>query len=132
MLRPVVVDRVVLTVRVFFRKRFNSCPECKLFFSFLPQRHSDFNFASHRVNTIFVPTMASRLMLSLKRAAAEPYAPWSLSTMTDFGRGTTPELRTIHFAPRTLNGRQEISESLVPQNERDVELQSMGVRDRWN
>jgi hypothetical protein len=58
-------------------------------------------------------------MLSLKKAAAQPYAPWSLSTMTDYGRGMAPELLTIHFAP------QEIPESIVPLNEGDIELESV-------
>ena len=81
---------------------------------------TDFNSGSHRVNTVFVPTMASRLMLSLKKAAVEPYAPWSLSTMTNYSSGgTTPELVTIHFAP------QEIPEPLVPPNEGDIELEPM-------
>ena len=81
------------------------------------------NFAPHRVNTILVPTMASRLMLSLKKAAAGPRTPWSLSTMTNSNRGATSDLVTIHFASRTPSAPQEIPESLAPLDEGDdIEL----------
>lgn len=84
-----------------------------------------YKLGTYRVNTVFVPVMASRLMLSLKKAAAKPTVPWSLTTMTNSGKGKTPEIGTIRFASWTLSGSQEISGTLSPSNEGDVELESM-------
>jgi len=67
---------------------------------------------------MFLPIMTSRLMLSLKKVATEPMGMWSLSTMGP-GRGT------IHFASDVFDGSQGISETLPPQNEEDVELDSV-------
>ena len=69
-----------------------------------------------RVNTVFVPVMASRLMLSLKKAAIEPAGQWSLETMSNCGRAGT---QTIHFASRAFDMSHEIS------NGEDVELESI-------
>ena len=67
--------------------------------------------------------MASRLMLSLKKAAVEPFGEWSLSTLT--GReGTTTGLVTIQFASRPLNASREAPEpTAVPPNEGEMELE---------
>jgi len=83
-----------------------------------------------RVNTVFVPMMASRLMLSLKKAAIEPNVPWSLKTMSDSGRRTT--LETIHFASWALDGSHEISGIPTLPSGRDIELESISrlPRDR--
>ncbi|KAF9781781.1 hypothetical protein BJ322DRAFT_1078244 [Thelephora terrestris] len=51
-------------------------------------------------NTVLVPVMASRLMLSLKKASAEPKAVWSLKTMTNATSGELAEDGTIRFAAR--------------------------------
>lgn len=51
--------------------------------------------------------MASRLMLSLRKAAMEPFGRGSRSTTTDRDRG---ELVTIEFASRTINVSREVSE----------------------
>ena len=61
--------------------------------------------------------MASRLMLSLKKAAVEPTRPWSLETMTGCSTSTPSQVGTIRFAPRTF----EVSETPFPQNEEDVD-----------
>lgn len=70
--------------------------------------------------------MASRLMLSLKKAAIEP--AWSLTTMTGLDRGMTLEdgTGTIRFASRMLDGSQEIlEETHALPNEGDIELEPM-------
>ena len=72
--------------------------------------------------------MASRLMLSLKKAAIGPAMPWSLATMTNFGRGMSQEVRTVRFAPRTLSRSRETSETPNLPNEGDIELVSI----LWN
>lgn len=57
--------------------------------------------------------MASRLMLSLKKTAAEPQGGWSLETMTGTHRGP------IGFAPQATGRSHEIP--LTP-SEVDIEL----------
>ena len=64
---------------------------------------------------MFLPTMTSRLMLSLKKVSVEPTGMWSLSTMG-------PGWGTIHFASDAFGGSQEISETLPPSDEEGVEL----------
>ena len=72
--------------------------------------------------------MASRLLLSLKRAAAEPFGQWSLSTMTNRNRGATAELVTIQFASRPLNVSREASETTtVPPDEGEIELEYIDI-----
>lgn len=76
-----------------------------------------------RVNTVFVPMMASRLMLSLKKAAMEPFGQWSLSSMTDRDRGGA-DLVTIQFASRMINVSREVPEpTTVPPNGGEMELE---------
>lgn len=72
-----------------------------------------------RVNLVFVPVMASRLMLSLKKAAVEPAGQWSLQTMTDHGRRATMHAETVRFASRAFGVSQEIS------NGGDIELEPL-------
>ena len=69
--------------------------------------------------------MTSRLMLSLKRAAAEPTGMWSLSAMGDFGRGMFSDRATIQFASCGFSVSHEISETLPPLNGEDIELDSV-------
>lgn len=62
-------------------------------------------------NTTFVPLMASRLMLSLKRAGGKQKKAWSLGTMTNqnwpgtirFSSGTSGELQEFSPTPATLD-----------------------------
>lgn len=68
--------------------------------------------------------MASRLMLSLKKAAIEPTGPWSLTTMTNLSTGGAPE-DSVSFASPGLGGSHEISETSAPRNEEDIELELM-------
>lgn len=106
------------------RWEFNSCPGCKSFCLTPKRLLSDrYQLAFHRVNTIFVPIMVSRLMLSLKKAAVGSAATWSLATLTDFGRGTS--LGTIHFASRAPGGSREALETPTLPNGGDIELEPM-------
>ena len=70
---------------------------------------------------MFVPLMASRLMLSLKKAAAEPTGAWSVATMTTFSMEWSPKDGTPDFASQTFGGSREIS---APPNEGGMELES--------
>ncbi|KAF9783518.1 hypothetical protein BJ322DRAFT_1110412 [Thelephora terrestris] len=75
------------------------------------------------VDIVFVPIMASRLMLSLKKAANEPHGPWSVETMTDSGRATR-RMETIRFASRAFDESHRTSETLSSPNGEDIELES--------
>ena len=75
---------------------------------------------------MLLPALASRLMLSLKKAAAEPAGLWSLSTMDGLGRPPHVD-GVILFASRTLDlpwGTSDLSElSTLPSD--DMELGSV-------
>ncbi|KAF9652176.1 hypothetical protein BDM02DRAFT_3109597, partial [Thelephora ganbajun] len=75
-------------------------------------------------NTILVPVMASRIMLSLKKAAVEPRGTWSLTTMGDSGRGMPPEDETLHFASRVPGRSGQVLETPTLPNEVYIELES--------
>lgn len=70
---------------------------------------------------ILIPVMASRLMLSLKKTAAEPGETWSLSTMTRgfssedevrFASHVSGRLYGISLTPAALN--KDIELDVVP------------------
>ena len=68
--------------------------------------------------------MASRLMLSLKKASVKPKAMWSLQTMTNHIWGGTMEEGTIRFAPRNTRVSREISlPHLGPEEGEDIVLE---------
>jgi len=62
-------------------------------------------------------------MLSLKKAAVEPAAPWSLETMSNNCSGMAPE--TIHFASLPFNRPLEVLEVPSLRNEGDIESESV-------
>ena len=74
---------------------------------------------------MLLPTMASRLMLSLKKAASEPPELWSISTMGDFGRGGSIGDGTLQFGSRTFDASHEISGIVPPPDEEGIELDSV-------
>ena len=78
-----------------------------------------------RANTIIIPVMASRLMLSLKKATVQPKMLWPLDTMTSMGRGRSAGDGTINFAPTVPRGLHEISLAPVASDEEDMELGAM-------
>jgi len=63
--------------------------------------------------------MATRIMISLKKAAAEPMGPWSLETMTD-----------VHFTSPMHHVSREISETHTTPNEEAIELGIVGHGNR--
>ena len=65
--------------------------------------------------------MATRLMLSLKKAAAEPKGAWSVATMTNFSVGWPPRDGTLEFASQTFDGS---GKSSAPPNGENMELES--------
>jgi len=86
---------------------------------------------THSANTIFVPAMASRLMLSLKKATVQPNKPWSLDTMTTVNQGTSTDGRTGYSAQRVRGGLDETSPTPAVPNEEDIELGAV-LRLPWN
>lgn len=71
--------------------------------------------------------MASRLMLSLKKASVAPMGLWSLETMSAFSEGELKEDEIIHFPSPTLGVDNRIPEALnrSTSHEGDVEFESM-------
>ena len=69
--------------------------------------------------------MASRLMLSLKKATVQPKILWSLDTMTSIGQGSSARDGTITFAPTVFRGLHETSQAPAAPNEGDIELGAM-------
>jgi len=78
-----------------------------------------------RANTVLIPVMASRLMLSLKKATVQPKILWSLDTMTSTGRGRSAGDGPITFAPTIFRRLHETSRAPVAPNEGDMELGAM-------
>jgi hypothetical protein len=122
MIRLRVVDQVVLILCVL-SGRSSALPGDVS--SLSPRCRSDFRMnqlMARRVNTMFLPIMASRLMLSLKKATAQPTRPWSLKTMTSTSQGRSTGNETINSVPRVPRGSHEIPRSPAAQNGGDIEL----------
>ena len=66
--------------------------------------------------------MASRLMLSLKKASVQPKAVWSLETMTNPGSGTPTEEARVRFAARVPGGSHENPLTPADLDEEGIEL----------
>lgn len=89
----------------------------------------DFEICLHRANTMFVPIMASRLMLSLKKASVEQRGMWTLETMSALGENVLRDAHTIRFASVKLAVSSQTLETLggsIPE-EVDIELKPMPV-----
>ena len=71
---------------------------------------------------LLVPTMASRLMLSLKKASVEPKGMWSLETMTNQSAGRVAGGGTVRFASWVPGGSCETSPHSVALDEEGIEL----------
>lgn len=117
-----VIHRVLLiTSAGVSRYRFNSSRGCKSPPSIsIPLQMADMN-VHLRTHVMFLPMMASRLMLSLRKAASEPTGLWSLSKTTRGGwRSTGGDVEFIgHHTPC------ETSDSRPSPSEADVELGSL-------
>jgi len=72
---------------------------------------------------VLIPIMASRLMLSLKKAVVDSKLSWSPSVMADLGQGRpVGGIRFESGVPGGLDGVPGIS---ISPNEEGVELQSL-------
>lgn len=68
--------------------------------------------------------MATRLMVSLKKAAALPAGPWSIATMTgDHYNGRLPGDGNLRFASSTFDVSHETSETPANPGEEGIELE---------
>lgn len=114
---PSLLDTILRDATFYFLLVFASQVCLLSFMSFAPD---PVQLMPGIANTIFIPMMASRLMLSLKRAAVEPQFP---ETILSFGGGWPREGETLRFAsgvfatPRDIQGPLP----LVPNNG-DIEL----------
>ena len=91
----------------------------------LPRCRSDIRVTDNDLDpstqVFLLPALTSRMMLSLKKVAAEPAGMWSLSTRADFGGGKLPQGNgTVLFAPFDLSGGT--SEPSTLPSEGDIEL----------
>ena len=80
---------------------------------------------TRRLNAMFIPLMASRLMLSLKKAAVQLNKPWSLETMTNISQGRPTEGRTSYSAQWVHGGSREISRTPAVLNDEDIEFNAV-------
>ena len=71
---------------------------------------------------LLVPMMASRLMLSLKKASVEPVGMWSLEVMSSSRAGRVAGDGTVRFASRVSGRSCETSSYSVTLDEEDIEL----------
>ena len=81
---------------------------------------------AHRAGTIFVPVMASRIMLSLKKLSAQPKTPWCLETLTAASHGRSTEDGVVHLTLRLPGRQRKTPQNSMAPSEEGVELD--GVR----
>ena len=74
---------------------------------------------------ILTPVMASRLMLSLKKATVQLNKPWSLDTMATIDLGMPAEGGVNYPAQRMHEGSHQIQPALAAPNEEDIELDAV-------
>jgi len=67
--------------------------------------------------------MASRIMISLKKAGSEHTGPQSLPTI-DLDPTSSTSNESMHFAPQVLDELHGVSETSPTSNQEDVELES--------
>lgn len=119
---PNLLDTILSDATSYFIFMFACQIVLLLFLCFAPIQ---IKFMPGLTATIFIPVMASRLMLSLKKASIEPGGQWSVDTMSSLS-GREPRGETIHFASRVFESNQ-IPETLdlSTLGGRDTELESM-------
>ncbi|KAF9783339.1 hypothetical protein BJ322DRAFT_1022033 [Thelephora terrestris] len=112
---PSLVTTILRDATMYFFAMF-ACQLLLLFFLFLaPVQIQLLPGVTH---TIFLPMMACRLMLSLKKAASEPRGMWTLTNEgTENGRGIFTD-RSIRFG----DAPGEISDTTTSPSGGDVEL----------
>ena len=72
---------------------------------------------------VFVPIMASRLMLSLRKAAVRTKLLWSLDAMGVSSSGRLPARKIIRFAPQVSSALHDTL--TTPALDEDIELPAM-------
>lgn len=92
---PSILDSIVRDATLYFVLIFSAHLLSLLFLFSTPE---NIQLLPAMVNATFVPLMASRLMLSLKKAAAKTSQAWSLQSMTNSTRGRTSAGGTLRFA----------------------------------
>ncbi|KAF9646676.1 hypothetical protein BDM02DRAFT_3118320 [Thelephora ganbajun] len=117
---PSILDVILRDATLYFILMFGTEIAFQLFFLVAPNR---FQPIPGLANTIFIPLMASHIMLSLKKAATDPTGPWSLATMADTDRGRSPEGGTLRFTSWVSSGPHQVSETLNPPSEVDIEIE---------
>ena len=75
---------------------------------------------TRRVDLTFVPIMAARLMLSLKKAVVQPTEPWSLNTMATISEGRSLGGSASYHTQRTHGRLQETPQKPAALDEEDV------------
>lgn len=104
------------------------CQLCLLFFLFFAP--AELQLLPVVADAYFIPIMASRLMLSLKKASVEPSGAWDLDTMSNLSGTISREVDTLRFASRMAKlarGNQETF-SQIKSYEGDIELQPTSFR----
>jgi hypothetical protein len=79
---------------------------------------------------MFLPMMACRLMLSLKKAASEPKGLWTLTNRPENEGGIFTNATLQFVAGRPLDVSGEISDTLSPRGGEDVELEEVSQSPR--
>ena len=77
---------------------------------------------ARRANTILTPVMATRLMLSLRKAAVHLNKPWSLDTMATINLRVPAQDRVSYSVQWTHEGLHQIQPTLTAPNAKDIEL----------
>lgn len=121
---PSILDTILRDATLCFVLIFSA--HCLLLF-FLLVNKDGYWLLPAMANTTFIPLMASRLMLSLKKAAANQKRVWSLETMSNPSLGRTIDDGTTRFVSRVPGGSHEIPlRPMVP----DVEDTELGATSR--
>jgi len=121
---PSILDIVVRDSTRYFMLIFFTQLLAQLFVLFAPH---GIQLLPGAANTVIIPVMASRLMLSLKKATTKPKILWSLDTMASVNRRGSTGNGTINFAPRVPRGSHKISLAPVAPNEEDMELGTVSI-----
>jgi len=98
------LDIILRDATVYFVLMF-TCQVCFLISLFFAPR---VKFTPGVANTILTPIMATRLMLSLKKASAEPTELWSLQVMSTLDKGELKEDEIVHIPSQTPGANHRI------------------------
>lgn len=121
---PSILDTILRDATTYFILSF-ICQVCLLVsLVFAPEQ---VKFLPGIASTIFIPTMASRLMLSLKKSSVEQRGMWTFETMSARGEGGLPGHHTIRFASGWLTSETR-GESVVEGIHIELEPRPISLR----